>query len=643
MGGHGRPLRLGAAILLLGAALAWPQSAGATTYTVTTLDTDTDSTDGVCSIREAIISANNDLGFSDCVAGSGPDVINITATGTMNLTNVTGTLPNIQSDITINGPGASLLDIHRTIDAPPTRVMTVNNTGVLDISGVTISGGKTTDISQSGAGIANFGGTVTLEDAVVTGNRIEISEDSISPAPSGGGIANSGTLTIRRSTVSNNTILVNQTATSGQWIASAAGGGIDSSSGTLTVVRSTINNNVVSVGAATDDVNSSAIAEGGGIRVNAGTANIRLSTVSTNQVFASITDGTEAAKGGGISNHGTLTLTADTIGLNTGADSASLSAQGNETVRSTILTPNNGDNCDDGIVDTDDGFNLDFPASCQGLEDAIHQDPHLNTLADNGGPTKTHSLFHTLANPSAAVDAGCCGTDSDGGTDQRGLTRPVDVSSVANAVGGDGSDIGSFEATDSDGDGVLDEADDCPNGVANGTDTDGDGCKDVDEDLDDDDDGVADTSDNCPTSLASGTDTDADGCVNTEDNDDDNDGVTDNGDGCPLIVGGGDPTGCPADGRSLTLSYRARKEKFKGKLIADSAPGCTHQWDVFIFRKVPGPDEDKQIGVALSDFNGRYKLFKHARAGKYYSRVNLNVLGGVAACQPAQSPTITVG
>ena len=64
--------------------------------------------------------------------------------------------------------------------------------------------------------------------------------------------------------------------------------------------------------------------------------------------------------------------------------------------------------------------------------------PKLAPLANNGGPTKTMAL---LAG-SPALDAG----KSFGLTfDQRGSTRPRNLSSVPNAPGGDGSDIGAFE------------------------------------------------------------------------------------------------------------------------------------------------------------------------------------------------------
>lgn len=99
---------------------------------------------------------------------------------------------------------------------------------------------------------------------------------------------------------------------------------------------------------------------------------------------------------------------------------------------------------------------------------------------------------------------------------------------------------------DADGDGVLDSADRCPNGIGESegwksnqnSDKDGDGCRDNDEDNDDDNDGVVDQHDLCPDSLGwtstPDADFDSDGCHDTdEDDDDDNDGVADSDDDCP--------------------------------------------------------------------------------------------------------------
>ena len=68
-------------------------------------------------------------------------------------------------------------------------------------------------------------------------------------------------------------------------------------------------------------------------------------------------------------------------------------------------------------------------------------DPKLGRLQDNGGGTHTHALL----DGSPALDQG---ESSGASTDQRGVARPFD-SSIANAAGGDGADIGAYEADSS--------------------------------------------------------------------------------------------------------------------------------------------------------------------------------------------------
>ena len=83
-------------------------------------------------------------------------------------------------------------------------------------------------------------------------------------------------------------------------------------------------------------------------------------------------------------------------------------------------------------IDTDGTCQLDGPSDQEGV------DPQLGPLADNGGPSPTHSIAHT----SPAIDAGNASICPD--VDQRGLARPADGN-------GDGSalcDIGAYEFFD---------------------------------------------------------------------------------------------------------------------------------------------------------------------------------------------------
>ena len=95
------------------------------------------------------------------------------------------------------------------------------------------------------------------------------------------------------------------------------------------------------------------------------------------------------------------------------------------------------------------------------------------------------------------------------------------------------------DVTDTDGDGIDDADDDCPNGETGwtstpSTDHDGDGCRDSSEDNDNDNDLVVNINDDCPEGELSwlsspSTDYDGDGCKDDhlEDDDDDNDGYND--------------------------------------------------------------------------------------------------------------------
>ncbi len=100
--------------------------------------------------------------------------------------------------------------------------------------------------------------------------------------------------------------------------------------------------------------------------------------------------------------------------------------------------------------------------------------------------------------------------------------------------------------TDTDGDGVNDDKDNCKNDKNAGqADNDGDGKGDVCDD-DDDNDGIKDTNDNCPKVANAGQkDTDGDGKGDACDGDTDGDGVPDADDVCPSVA---DPDQYDTDG-----------------------------------------------------------------------------------------------
>ncbi|MDQ3815398.1 MAG: hypothetical protein M3347_15885, partial [Armatimonadota bacterium] len=92
------------------------------------------------------------------------------------------------------------------------------------------------------------------------------------------------------------------------------------------------------------------------------------------------------------------------------------------------------------------------------MGDIRNTDPRLGPLANNGGPTQTHALLSgspTLDQGKRDAVTNLPSNSVPVTTDQRGLPRPLDLSGIANAAGGDGSDIGAFEARASDLAGTL--------------------------------------------------------------------------------------------------------------------------------------------------------------------------------------------
>ncbi|MFP5381950.1 MAG: OmpA family protein [Gammaproteobacteria bacterium] len=130
---------------------------------------------------------------------------------------------------------------------------------------------------------------------------------------------------------------------------------------------------------------------------------------------------------------------------------------------------------------------------------------------------------------------------------------------------------------DSDGDGVFDGLDQCPNTPA-GVKVDGKGCP-----VDSDGDGVPDHKDKCPTVPAPGT---ADGCPP----DSDGDGVIDAKDACPAVPAPGTVDGCPPKveepapaPRTLTLegvNFDNDSAKLRSDAIAilDAAAATLKEW-----------------------------------------------------------------
>ena len=373
------------------------------THTVVVTKT-SDTNDGVCnadcSLREAIAAAKpgDSIEFASPLFDS-PQTITLN-TGLRDLV--------INKSLTINGKGASLLKVHRNnADPHPSpeqsfRIFNVNGSGVnVNLNGMTISGGQPISFPPYyGGGINNNGGgTLTLTACHITDNK--------TTQGGAGGIYNDSgsTLNLVNSTVSKNLAAGNL----------STGGGIDNR-GTMFIVNSTVSGNQK-----LDYVNNTD-GNGGGI-YNAGTLTISNSTITDNRTV------------GGTSASGIYNTNVVSIG-----NSIVAAGRNNADVGGSQFT-SNGYNLI-GNRGTVTGFNQTGDQT--GTSAAI-LDPRLGLLGDYGGATPTHRL-QTSPVISPAIDAGnSFGT----ATDQRGLLRPVDLPSIANASGGDTADIGAFETQSS--------------------------------------------------------------------------------------------------------------------------------------------------------------------------------------------------
>ncbi|HEX5073908.1 MAG TPA: PxKF domain-containing protein [Gemmatimonadaceae bacterium] len=333
-----------------------------------------------CTLREAIVFA-----APGATITFAPGV-----TGTITLT--AGQL-DIDKGLTITGPGARSLAVNGNNSG---RVFDVKSgVGPVALAGLTITGG--TVVGSLGGGIANSG-TLTLTRCTVTGNN----------AIDGGGIDNEGgTLTVVESTVSGNH-------------ASGYGGGIfsetnsDLSSSSTTILNSTISGNTADAG--------------GGVTIYNGLTRVLHSTITANR----------AVEGGGLWSFGDVATRADVEGSivagNTTDGPAPNDAASNGTsVRYRSLGYNVV-----GAAGTNVDFTLEFNQTGDQTGVTDQSVLELGALADNGGPTNTHAV---LAG-SAASDKG------DPAFDPNAFTPPLDTDQRGTGfarVSGGRVDVGAFE------------------------------------------------------------------------------------------------------------------------------------------------------------------------------------------------------
>jgi hypothetical protein len=439
--------------------LALPSLASAATIPVQT-NADTSATD--CTLRDAITAANDDAPAGACPAGAGSDTIDLSSRS--GLLNVATQLPTISSTLTIAGPGEAAAPQLQVFAGDQTRIFQVTS-GTVTVSGLSITRGGGTNCT-AGCGMRVLGGNVTLDRVTVDSNEARSNAGQANVAEGGGiWIAQGATVVVRRGGVYGNTAVAHAGATG-----SAQGGGIVNF-GSLTIDRSEVaGNQAVSQGA------DAAVSAGGGI-ANHGTLSVIASTFFSNQVGA-VGEGSRSAAGGAIHNApaapqvridrstfslnvadgdaqsaragalysdgGGFRIRSATIAYNSAPMGADIVAVAPVDVANTIVAlPQGGGASCAGQLESG-GYNLESANSCgfDEVGDRPFTSPRFNPdgLQENGSTTMTLALEQS----SPAIDNGKRAPGES--VDQRGSVRPFDYAEFVNGPGGDGSDIGAYEA-----------------------------------------------------------------------------------------------------------------------------------------------------------------------------------------------------
>jgi len=360
---------------------------------------DTDAASGAqCTLRAAISETNALTGAHTIVFDIPAADPSFNPNTSMFTINLTGALPDITTDLNLNGPGPGLLTVRRG-SGGPYRIFNFTGSAPVDasISGLTISNGLST--SQGGGIFFSNKGSLTVTDCLIADNTAERS-----------------------------------------------GGGIVSNDGTVNVADSTFTNNFAFAFGNIGD-------GGGAVFTGSSQANVNVTFNITNSTF--VGNGTGGTGGAILGSGGELNITNSTITGNTvsggvSSSAGGLTAGGVVRVKSSIIALNiaNSQARDVNGAVTSGGFNLIGNASgSTGFTQSTDQtglDPKLDPagLQNNGGPTRTIALL--MGSP--AIDKGTAnGLTGLLTTDQRGpgFARTFDDPSVTNAA--DGTDIGAFE------------------------------------------------------------------------------------------------------------------------------------------------------------------------------------------------------
>jgi hypothetical protein len=358
------------------------------------------------------------------LATSGDTIMVASATYTENLT--------IGISLNVIGSGASTTIVD---GGAANSVVRILPTTTVVLSGLTIRNGQ----AVHGGGVYNSG------DLTITSTTI--SRNSASGTPTfgaqGGGIYNGGTLTISNSTVSGNVARPGRMCNLFNRCSGGSGGDIYNVA-TLTINKSTVSGNVANDVCRLDYNYGRHIVcfggSGGGID-SFGTLTIYNSTVSDNVARLGVacerSSCIATGFGGGIissSSSSTLTISNSTISGNQGGGIA-----GSATLQNSIVAHSPGGNCYGTMISN--GYNMSSDGTCNfsSSGDWNNTDPLLGSLQPNGGPTQTQALLPGSPAIDAGNPSGC--TDGNGHllkTDQRGYPRPDKEEKT-------GCDMGAYE------------------------------------------------------------------------------------------------------------------------------------------------------------------------------------------------------
>lgn len=411
---------------------------------------DNTSSDGLCSLREAIVNANNNTQtYSDCNGGlPGPstaDNIYFDSTVTGQTVTLLSSLPVITDDVVISGAGRTInggattgslftfspttsktLDIREftlinagaTSDGALARVTAGNfkaSNVMFSDSSTSARGGALYLASGTSATVAsskllrniagNSGGAIYADGAVLTLNDVEIESNGSTYGHGGGIYLLGGSLTMSHGAIIKNTL----SNTSAVW-----GGAINASNATVKLNNVTVASNT-----------------GGTLpgvylyNVNGGLANV---TISGNK--ASVVPSTPVGTG--------IDATAGTTGFK---------------IRNSIVSNNKNSsgnlvNCElTGVAD--DGYNMEDGGSCFSAATSKNVSGEflfgLGVLGLHGGTIQTMPID---MNDAGAVDGG----NPDGCRDMNGslLTRDARIDTTVRSIDGDGDgvarcDVGAYE------------------------------------------------------------------------------------------------------------------------------------------------------------------------------------------------------